>query len=178
MAAKKKGLTQDAMQAFIQKTMTSLGAPPIKFEPDEDLRYFWQGKPLTIGELKRLPENAVVWVTYKKYGHDGGGFRINHAMRVSREEGADAWFLVDGSSFAAEFTPAAGLTDGDDCFDDCIGEGEMFLYHAEKLTPAEHKKRVTAQKKLLKALDDISKGGKAAKRGMSALKPKRRKGRR
>lgn len=178
MAAKKQGLTVGAMQAFIQDTMASLGAPPLKFEPDEDLRYYWQGKPLTLGELKALPENAVVWATYKKYGDDGGGFRINHAMRASREEGADAWFLVDGSSFAAEFTPADGSADKDDCYDDCIGEGEMYLYHAEKITPAEYKKRIAAQKKLLKALDDISKGGKTAKRGMAALKPKRGKGRR
>lgn len=137
-----KELTVEAMKDFIQTTMKDLGGPEIKFDADRGLSRYRRGKPLTVGELKALPQGAVVWVWYKQ--HDEQGPRIDGPMRATYSPDDGAWGLEDGSSFAAEFAPTgeynphagrgeakfAAPADTAECFDEGCGEGEMYLYHA------------------------------------------------
>ena len=139
-----KALSVETMKAEIAAMTRSLGVE-FKFDPDRALSTYRRGDPLKVGELRTLPEGAVVWVWYKE--HQERGPRINQAMRISKDSQSDSWGLEDGSSFAAEFSPTgeydskrgAFAVPGDDteCFDEGGGEGEMFLYHAvPKRTPA------------------------------------------
>lgn len=139
-----EGLTVKKMRAEIKSGFKKLGFD-FKFDPDRALTTYRRGKPLTIGELKALPDGAVVWVWYKEHGERGP--RMNGAMRVTKGAadatgagGEEYWSLDDGSSFGAEFTPASEYNDKTrkfvpaaadaECFDDACGQGEMILYHA------------------------------------------------
>lgn len=148
----RKDLTVETMKSEINRMAKDLGMPEVKFDADRALSAYGRGKPLTLGELRALPENAVVFVWYKEHGEEGP--RINHPMRASKMPDEDTWGLEDGSSFAAEFTPTgdydheAGTfavpSDATECFDEGGGEGEMRLYHAvprPKATPKPKKGR-------------------------------------
>jgi hypothetical protein len=132
----RKDPTLEAMKAEIQSTFRELGAE-IKFKVDRDLKKFVAGEPLTLGELKSLPQGAVVWVWYKEHGEARP--RISGPMRATKADDEDAWGLDDGSSFGAEFAPSID-SDDSECFDEGGGEGEMRLYHAVLKTPKPKKK--------------------------------------
>jgi hypothetical protein len=171
---KAEGLTEEVMKTSIQEMAEGLGMPPIKFNPDGYLLNYWRGRPLKLSELEKMPDGSIVYATYKEHGEEG--YRINGAMRISREGSDRRWFLEDGSSFASEFNAAHDDADGE-CFDNGCGEGEMYLFHVEKITTAERKARLSALSKLTKACEDIIAGGPAAKRALASLKPKKSRGR-
>ncbi len=174
MPKKTKVLTAKTMKASIQEMAEDLGMPPIKFDPDDDLLNYWRSRPLKLSELEKMPDGSIVYATYKEHGEED--FRINGAMRISKE-GTRRWFLENGSSFASEFEAANDDPDGE-CFDNGCGDGEMYLYHVEKITTAERKARISTLKKLTKACEDIIKGGPAAKRALASLKSPKPRGRR
>src|ERR1700679_2348846 len=140
--SKAQGLTVKKMKSEIQRMVKDLGIPPIKFNAAADLKNYRRGLPLTVGELRALPKDAVVWVYYKEHGERGP--RINHPMRAVKHEDDDRWGLEDGSSFAAEFFPTGEYDsenggfkvapDSSECFDEGGGEGEMRLYHAKLIS--------------------------------------------
>lgn len=122
----------------IARMTQDLGIPPLKFNADQDLKNFRRGHPLTVGTLRALPKDAIVWVYYKEHGEQGP--RINGPMRASKDDVEDRWGLEDGSSFAAEFVPTGEYDsenggfkvapDEAECFDESGGEGEMRLFRA------------------------------------------------
>jgi hypothetical protein len=120
----------DKMKQSIEESLAGLGFP-VKFGMDEDLRRLAKGPPLKMKELRALPDDSAVYVTYKE-PKDEGRYRIRQAMRISRyEEHEGGWNLDDGSSFGADFTPVDD-SDEAECFDEANGQGEMYLFHAVK----------------------------------------------
>lgn len=107
---KSKGLTQAEMLASITSTVESLGAT-FQVDPDAELTQFRQGDPLAHDELSKMPDDAIIWVTYRQAGERS--YRINGAYRIRKLEGDPVgWFLDDGSSFAADFYPNPRALDG------------------------------------------------------------------
>lgn len=121
-------MDSQTMKGEITKLAGELGIE-INFEADGDLKKLKKGKNLLMRELRALPDNSAVYVTYKEYG--AGGYRINQAMRIARLSGSECWSLEDGSSFGADFTPAE-KDDTEPCVDNCCGEGVLYLFHIVK----------------------------------------------
>lgn len=65
----------------------------VRFEADSDLASYRRGAPLTMGDLRGLPDDAVVWV----YVFHKQSVRADGAFRVGRIE--KTWMFDDGSSF-------------------------------------------------------------------------------
>ena len=109
----------------LEKTAEELGYE-LRLRPDKELsRYERRANLLTIGELKSLPDDSVVWATYREHGERE--YRANGPYRIRKVE--TGWMLEDGSSFSAEFELDPESKDTDGCYDPCSGEGDMYIYH-------------------------------------------------
>jgi hypothetical protein len=98
----------------------------VSFEADSDLKGYRKGNPLLLRELKALPDNAPVYVTYREHGMRS--YRINGAYRAKKLDDG-GWFLDDGSTFAADFYPE-DLAEESQCYENGCGEGDFYLFHA------------------------------------------------
>lgn len=114
------------MECAIRESFEQLFGEELSFDPDEQLLHYVRGKPLTVGELRSLQADSVVFVTYRENGENE--YRINGAMRLIPSE-ENYWVLEDGSSFMADFEPVANEDDAL-CLDVACGEGEMLIYEA------------------------------------------------
>lgn len=89
------------MKKLARDKLAALGID-LRFDADSELAGYRRGAPLTMGDLRRLPDGAVVWVYvfYKR------SVRANGAFRVERR--GETWMLDDGSSFNASFEDEGG----------------------------------------------------------------------
>lgn len=109
------------------KDMASSFNVKIEFNADSQLLKYKKGDPLSFNELKEMSDGTAVWVTYKKYGDEE--YRINNPYVIKKCPN-NIWALDDGSSFVCEFTPWERQQDSEQCFNDCSGEGEMYVWKA------------------------------------------------
>jgi len=86
--------TEDLEKA-VKKMAADIGIE-ISFDADADLSKFRRGERLTMGQLRALPDGAIVWlyIYYKE------SVRADSAFRIERRD--DCWVLDDGSSFGAD----------------------------------------------------------------------------
>ena len=121
----------DILATAVIETASKLGLD-IKFHADEDLGRYKKGRVLTVGELRSLPDNSVVWVTFKEDGEHR--YRINGAQYIHRclppkfhvSEGCDLWGFNDGSSFGSEIELKQDLPDSAPAYD---GDWGPFYVH-------------------------------------------------
>ena len=120
---------QEKLQAAIREMAEDLGLPTPKFEPEEDLQNYIMGEPLLYRDFLKLPEGSVVWATYQEYGEES--FRANGPYKTSPHISGQGYVLSDGSIGGLDFEQYDNT--GTWCFDNCCGQGELYLYHAVRL---------------------------------------------
>jgi hypothetical protein len=98
-----------------------------------DLEGYRKGAPLTLGELRRMANEEVVWVVYHDFSDGIGEPKLDLPMTVEAADDDVSW-LLNAGSMGAEFAQEG--EDEDECFDEQMGEGEMRLYHAVKALAA------------------------------------------
>ena len=70
---------------------------PLSFDADADLEKFRRGRALTMGELRAMPEGAIVWI----YIWHKESCRADSAFRMTREN--DCFLFSNGTSWNADF---------------------------------------------------------------------------
>jgi len=85
---------------FVVETFAKMGA---EVRLTSDLVGYRRGQQLTMGELRKLEDGAVVWAHYRK----GDSDKVNGPYRITKNRMIhdDSWGLEDGSSFACDFSP-------------------------------------------------------------------------
>ena len=103
-------MADEKLIGAIQEMANKLGVE-IEFGSDPELKGYRRGDLMTMGELRALEDDSVVWlyIYYKE------SVRANHAFHIVRE--GDCWILSDGSSFGADFEDTGGA-DSDPAVDE------------------------------------------------------------
>jgi len=95
----------------------------------DELEGYRKGAPLTLGELRAMANEEVIWVVFYEHA-DGAAYpKLDGPMRIEAVDDEVSWIL-DAGGMGAEF--AQDGDDAEECRDDQMGEGEMTLYHAVK----------------------------------------------
>ncbi len=129
LARQERHMSDNKLAQSVQGMADRLGIP-FKMTPDLNPADYERGAPLTLGEIRQMPDNTIIWAWGKEHGEEGP--RVAGPYRINKESETDCWGLNDGSSAGAEFTHAGPDTPESPCYDDWCGNGEMFLFHATK----------------------------------------------
>lgn len=107
---------KQAMMDAVAETAKGLGFE-VQFNSSEDLRHYRPGEILTAGQVRALPDGAVVWWQYKEHGESD--WRADEANRITWDERYETLSLSNGSSFGGEFS--VYMRDDELCEDDEYG---------------------------------------------------------
>ena len=108
---------QSKLRDAVETLAENLGIP-LSFDADADLAKFRRGRALTMGELRAMPDGAIVWI----YIWHKESCRADSAFRMTREN--DCFYFDDGSSWSADMA-----NDGDD-EDSAPAENEWITVYA------------------------------------------------